>query len=191
MLELYNTTNITRRIPRYNYRGTFVLRPHEAVSILDDQALFFKPYQTIGIVVRKKTVNAPDSGEIKVIEPPKEIVHKELLGSGLLADKQIEVYSAPVEPGEVVEAPIDSLIGPALDTSVDQSSVVTITNGEGTFTVTSTDSESSGSEGTVYTEESLAELSRKQLRDIAASLGIDASTVQRKDDIKDMILGRK
>lgn len=177
MLELYNMTNDVKRIPKFNYDGKFVIKPHEAVDIQDDQAFFFKPYAKVGIVVRCKKDPEPRKPETVTIRTG-NAVQGGFIDVGLGGGVEKETLSSPtyeetepVKEVEVVETPAEVVTEPVVEES--------------------TPAETETVEAPVlpvYTEEQLSEMNREQLREAAKTLGLDASTMGRKQDIKDLIL---
>lgn len=70
-LELYNTTDRVKQIPKYRYAGKFTLQPKSAVDIEDFMAEFFAPYAQSGVVVRAKVDAVVDEKVEEVVKPEK------------------------------------------------------------------------------------------------------------------------
>lgn len=94
-MELYNTTDKTKVLPKFNYEGKMTMKPHESKKIEDYMGSFYKPYAKIGIVVRPIT----RMGTFK----PSDVVEKEV--KKVVEDaKEIKVAEIIKEP-EIVEVP--------------------------------------------------------------------------------------
>lgn len=173
MLELYNTTKDTKRIPKFNYNGKYVIKPHEAVDIQDDQAFFFKPYAKAGIVVRCKRDNTPRVAKEVKVTTSTSSVHGGFLDVGMMGNTVIETLSSPsYEEPEVPEVEVVENAEEAVEVSEP------------------VEPELVGQK--VYTDEELSVLGRDDLRDIAVSMGItEAASMGRKKDIKELILAKQ
>lgn len=155
MLELFNTTNKVRRIPKYRYNGVFILNPKSSVDIEEFAAKFFEPWRRVGVVVRVKTEKVEEisntdeeisSGEY-VSEETDDILDQETL-QGESSDKEDEITE--------------------------------------TKEISNTDEKEPE-----YTPEYLSELSLKELKDIAISLGIELGDARKKAVVVEAILNKK
>lgn len=158
MLELYNTTDRVRIVPKYNYAGKYTLNPHSCVDIEDFSAKFFEPWRRVGVVVRAKISKASE---------PVHVVEEELK----------DVEETKVEDIKVEEE----------STSVETEDVAEVT--ESVEDVPTELTEDSDLVKRVYTKEELLDMNVKDLKDLAASLGIEiAEDVRRRAPIADEIL---
>lgn len=188
MLELYNTTNDVKRIPKYKYNGKYIIPPHGSVRIEDEQAYFFKPYARVGIVIRKPM------GQVKVIEPetveevvpvvdePVENIEVKDETEDVLGSSENESESVPVE--EMEELEIDS--NNAEDTFEEMEDIGSIELE--TVPVEQEEIEEIESEQPKYTAEDLEDMNINKLRAIARELGIDITGIRKKKEIKKKIV---
>lgn len=178
MLELYNTTKDIKRIPKFNYNGKFVIRPHEAVDIPDDQAFFFKPYAKTGIVVRCKKDATPRKPETVVVNQGGKATSG-MLDLGISNNTTVETYSSPSYPEPEVE--VKTEIPEAVKSVVEVEPDIQI----------QVETEVVPSDIHVYAEDELSEMSRDKLREVARTLGLDCDTMGRKKDIQERILNKQ
>lgn len=68
-LELYNTTERVKTVPKYRYAGKFVIPAKGSVDIEDYMADFFAPYARVGIVVRVKKTAEQNTEQVQVEKP--------------------------------------------------------------------------------------------------------------------------
>ena len=168
-LELYNTTDKIKSVPKFRYNGKYTLRPFEAVGIEEYMTDFFAPYAKIGVVVRSiPVVNNETSDDITegvvenavsdeaAIEPVEEAVE----------DKTDDVSDTLVE--EVKDEPTEEVTDATEETPEEEE----------------VSEEKSG-----YTREELSLMTMKDLRELAASMDIDVSDIRRKDPLIDAIIG--
>lgn len=169
-MELYNTSNRVRVIPKYRYNGTYSLQPRQAVEIEDYMTTFFKPYSKVGVVVRVKRVLEPvvvdevtdttKTGE--VIKAASDFVADIESGNGSVDDIVSDTgISDGEDSGHISDSDIVSKVADDIEPSV---SVVE------------------------YTEESLSAMPIKDLKVIAESLGVVIEDGRRKDPIVKGIL---
>lgn len=199
MLELYNSTDTIKRIPRYRYNGTYTFMPFEAKPIEDDWAWFFKPYYPVGIYVRVrkekidkvvKVVKTEESKEIKEIKQENGV--KDITVN---TDKPVEKTIVKDETKEIKEVEkvketkeAEKVVQPTETTETIEKVVAT----EPTEKVEKAVGTEKGKKEKKYTEADLQEKSLVQLREIANSLGIDkVASIRKKDTIKDMILEKQ
>ena len=164
-VELFNSTNEIRRIPRYRYDGKYVLGPKESVEINSDQAFFFKPYAKIGVLVRNVI------SENK--EPKKEV-------------ENVEVVKEDKEEKETESKEVNFV---EVKTENTESGVVNETEKVEEITSEPVEAVETPNETTGYTEESLAGKKAVELRTIAESLGIDTTGLS-KIQLKEAILSK-
>lgn len=96
-LELYNTTERVKTVPKYRYTGKFVIPAKGSVDIEEYMTEFFAPYSKIGVVVRVKNIDeTADKVKVEetVVEPKVEEVKVE---------KVEEIKSEKVEEPKVEE----------------------------------------------------------------------------------------
>lgn len=165
-MELYNTTDKTKVIPKFNYGGKMIMKPHESIKIEDYMTSFFKPYARTGIVVRpimKMKDFTPESS----VEPEVE-----------------EVIN--VEPVTKVEEPV--LVEDSVD-NADKEEFVEVTEEESIpEDIVEPIEEVKKVETEKYTKDKLSSMSVKNLRLLADDLGVDLGDVTKKADIIESIL---
>lgn len=159
-VELYNTTNQIKRIPRYRYNGKYVFEPHQSYEIDSEQAYFFKPYARIGIVIRS-IVNSKSSEDVVKLRVDSS---KEINKSGISGvQEKVDIGVSDKKEDVPVKIEEEKSSEPTADSSSENKDVK-------------------------YTEDSLEDRSIEELRNIASSLGIDASKIKRKDYIRKKII---
>lgn len=197
MLELYNTTNDVKRIPKYKYNGKFVIPPHGSVRIEDEQAYFFKPYARIGIVVRKLPEEVAAHSpvvqeEVETVEPVEEIVEPDTV-------EQVVQVGHDEDAGEMEEFVIDDSnvademveIGSlVLDEEEEVQEEVTeeVTEEETEEVVEEITEEAEPEQTKKYTAEDLVGMTIGQLRNVAKELGLDIYGIRKKEVIRGKIL---
>ena len=89
-VELYNTSKYVRRIPKYRYNGSYILQPGDSVIIDRDKASFFKPYSSIGVVVRSKV-------DLEELKGEKDIISQEKIEKTKEIKKDVEETKDTIE----------------------------------------------------------------------------------------------
>ena len=174
-MELYNTTDKTKVLPKFNYEGKMTMGPHETKKIEDYMAPFYKPYAKVGIVARPitrlGTFNPKDFVEPEVEEVVKEEkkekkveVKKEEVK---VEEPKVDVASEPVKEEEVVEEP-------KTEEPKEEEKPV--------------EEEEKKEETKKYDKDKLTSMSVKNLRVLADSLGVDVNNLTKKADIVKAIL---
>ena len=106
-MELYNTTDKTKVIPKFNYGGKMTMGPHETVKIEDYMAPFYKPYARVGIVARPitrlGTFNPSDFVEPEVEEVVKEDKVEEREAEPVVEEQPTKEVVKESKQEEVVE----------------------------------------------------------------------------------------
>ena len=195
-LELYNTTDRVKTIPRFRYNGKYVLQPHQSVDIESYMTSFFKPYSKVGIVVRvKSTDDVRDFEELvngskedstpalrtEYVTDPISVIEDGALKSEIISTEEHSIIddeeSEKIDDGEheKVEEIIEDgteIVDEAIDDSGHESMIVET------------------SEAVKYTEEELQEKPIKELKEIAISMGITIEDARRKAPIIESILSR-
>lgn len=197
MLELYNTTNDVKRIPKYKYNGKYIIPPHGSVRIEDEQAYFFKPYARVGIVIRKPMGQVqeiePETVEevVPVVDEPVENIEVKDETEDVLGSSENESESVPVE--EMEELEIDS--NNAEDTIEEMEDIGSIeletVPVEPEPVLDEQEKEEIKeieSEQPKYTAEDLEDMNINKLRAIARELGIDITGIRKKKEIKKKIV---
>ena len=164
-LELYNTTSNTRTIPKYRYNGKVTLQPKGTMDIEDYMSSFYKPYSSIGVVVRVKS-NSSDMDNKEVME--RKVAQNDV------EDKVIEETKEVNEDKGEGSYNIDSS---TIDNKEDEKSEVSNTSDDEVVSTTKK-----------YTKESLMNTKMKDLREFATSLGIENIGVISKESLCDKIL---
>lgn len=106
-VELCNVSKYIRKIPKYRYNGSYILKPGESVVIERDKINFFKPYSAIGIVVR----NIVTKVEKEVIES-KEVISNESVDDDKLTEtteSHVEKVSVEEPVGELKEEIVEDI----------------------------------------------------------------------------------
>ena len=106
-VELCNVSKYIRKIPKYRYNGSYILKPGESVVIERDKINFFKPYAAIGIVVR----NIVTKVEKEVIES-KEVISNESVDDDKLTEtteSHVEKVSVEEPVGELKEEIVEDI----------------------------------------------------------------------------------
>ena len=197
MLELYNTTNDVKRIPKYKYNGKYVIPPHGSVKIDEEQAYFFKPYARVGIVVRRVV-----GGEVSVVEQEKNTVPQsineeptEKVGNSVEETAEDTMEEIVIDSSDAVDTfeemeEIGSLMLETEEDIVKEESVqepehedVLEKEEEIPENVSdNVDSDNTENDNTAhsYTADDLVGVSIGRLRDIAKELNIDISGIRKK-----------
>ena len=168
-LELKNTTKNTIRIPDYNYNGTLVFEPEEAKPLDNiDKVSFFRPYARAGIIVRN---NEEDLGlsqrTLDDINKAKEDL------KGHIADGVADsVKNVSDKTKDAIKSVADNVGKIANDVVEDTVEEVT----------------SKVDKVKKFTADFLDTLTLKELKATAKEVGVDADSVNKKADVKDMIL---
>lgn len=89
-LELYNTTNKTKIVPKYRYNGKYKLEPYQSVDIEDFAAKFFEPWQKIGVVVRVKKDSITEIKQEEIIEPVIEPIKVDVVEEPIIEHDSVE-----------------------------------------------------------------------------------------------------
>ena len=111
MLELYNTTNRVRRIPKYRYNGVYILNPKSSVDIEEFAAKFFEPWRKVGVVVRVKAeqvkTKVSEDNASKAVEESNQVENKpdEVKGDNLIESEASEEIAQEFD--KVVETASD------------------------------------------------------------------------------------
>jgi hypothetical protein len=160
-MELYNTTDKTKVIPKFNYEGKMTMGPHESKKIEDYMGTFFKPYARVGIVVRP----VARVGSFKIgdkVEPEVEEVIKEDVTSNQSIVDEVKTGEEPIPEKEDM----------AESTAVEEPEVKEEETVE----------EVKESEKK-YSKDKLSSMSVKNLRLLADTMGADVSQYNKKADI--------
>ena len=169
-MELYNTTDKTKVLPKFNYEGKMTMGPHETKKIEDYMAPFYKPYAKVGIVARPitrlGTFNPKD-----FVEPEVEEVVKEEKKEKKVEAKKVEVK---VEEPKVDVAPEPVKEEEVVEESKEEEKPV--------------EEEEKKEETKKYDKDKLTSMSVKNLRVLADSLEVDVNNLTRKADIVKAIL---
>lgn len=171
-LELKNTTKNTIRIPDYNYNGTLVFEPEEAKPLDSiDKVSFFRPYARAGIIVRN---NEEDLGlsqrTLYDINKAKEDLkgHVSNIADGV-ADSVKNVSDKTKDAIKSVADNAGKIVNDVVEDTVE----------EVTSKVDKVEK---------FTADFLDTLTLKELKATAKEVGVDADSVNKKADVKDMIL---
>ena len=164
-LELYNMTKDTKTVPKFRYNGKYVIPSHGTVDINEDTAFFFKPYASIGIVVRQKQIE--DSTSFESTE--EETVEK-------VEEETVEKVAVEEVKEEEVEETSEEII--KATESVEEVKTEEIA-----------EEVSSESVDSVYSEEELSTKNYKSLKKIATDLGLETDGVNKKADLISLIIG--
>ena len=169
-VELCNVSKYIRKIPKYRYNGSYVLKPGESVVIERDKINFFKPYAAIGIVVRN----------IVPVKEEKE-VEKEVVTFGYaeaISEKpveKVETTTTVAVAEEKVEEPVVEVV------DVPQEEIVVEEPVE-------EEKEEVEEVKDVPDLSKLEDMNLNQLKEMAKSLGIkEAASIRKKADIRDLI----
>ena len=167
-LELKNTTKNTIRIPDYNYNGTLVFEPEEAKPLDNiDKVSFFRPYARAGIIVRN---NEEDLG-----------LSQRTLDDINKAKEDLKGHVSNIADGvaDSVKNVSDAIKSVADNAGKIANDVVEDTVEEVTSKVDKVKK---------FTADFLDTLTLKELKATAKEVGVDAESVNKKADVKDMIL---
>jgi len=162
-VELCNVSKYIRKIPKYRYNGSYILKPGESVVIERDKINFFKPYAAIGIVVRNIVTQV-------------EEVEKEVIPEKPVEDEKVVNTVEVVE--EIKEEPVVEA------TEVTQEEIV-IKEPEKEEV-----KEEIKEEIVKETPDlsKLEDMNLNQLKEMAKSIGIkEAASIRKKADIRDLI----
>ena len=171
-LELYNTTKNTIRIPEYNYNGTLVFEPNEAKPLDSVEKIgFFRPYARAGIIVRNNDVDLGLSQRtLDDINKAKEDLKSHL---GNVTDSVVDgVKNVSDKAKGAVTSTVENVGKVASD-------VIDDTVNEVTETV---------NKAKKFTADFLDTLTLKELKATAKEVGVDADSVNKKAEVKEMIL---
>ena len=152
-LELYNKTNKIKELPRYNYNGKFKLKPEGTCAIKDYEEAFYKPFERIGVIVRRTVAQVPND-----VEPEVQKILNEKVGEAptLPALQAEEPTPEPVKEEIPEEVPVEEVVeeAPAEDKK----------------------------EVKKYTEDDLKEMKMNDIKKLLEDAGVDLSKVQYKKD---------
>ena len=179
MLELYNRSRYTAKVPRYRYNGQYVIKPGESQVIEDDQAPFFRPYSRIGVIIRRSNATINEDGAYENKSTAESIKNH----SEDTTETQSHNVAAASESEDIqsVNATEGSSEEPKDDNSEDTSS----NEGSG--------GEQSGNntqenESLKYTLDYLNGLERDALMEIATKFGIEVKSNSRRDIVAKKII---
>lgn len=166
-LVLKNTTKNTIRIPDYNYNGTLVFEPEEAKPLDSiDKVGFFRPYARAGIIVQ-------NSEELGLSQRTLDDINKAKEDLKCRVSKVVEgVKDVSTKTQDAVKSVSDNAGKIASD-------VVEDTVNEVTEKVEKVKK---------FTADFLDTLTLKELKATAKEVGVDADSVNKKADVKEMIL---
>ena len=159
-LELKNTTKNTIRIPDYNYNGTLVFAPEEAKPLDSiDKIGFFRPYARAGIIVQNSEELGLSQRTLDDINKAKE----ELKGHvSKVADSVVDaVKSVSDNAGKIASDVVEDTVNDVTE-KVEKVKKLTA--------------------------DFLDTLTLKELKATAKEIGVDADSVNKKADVKEMIL---
>ena len=165
-LELYNTTNKVKIVPKYRYNGKHVLQPFGSVDIEDYTAEFFAPYTRIGVVVRAKSNGIVEEKKEELVDEIKKEEKEDSVEpkkEGITEDK-VEIQPQ-IPEDEIKEDKVEEIKEETIEDAVKENSV----------------------EDTLSRED-LQSMTMKDLRELAEKKGIDVSEIKRKDPLVDAIL---
>ena len=167
-LVLKNTTKNTIRIPDYNYNGTLVFNPEEEKPLDSiDKIGFFRPYAMAGIIVQNSEELGLSQRTLDDINKAKEDLKGHV---SKVADSVVEgVKAVSTKTQDAVKSVSDNAGKIASD-------VVEDTVNEVTEKVKK------------FTADFLDTLTLKELKATAKEIGVDADSVNKKADVKEMIL---
>lgn len=170
-LELKNTTKNTIRIPDYNYNGTLVFAPEEAKPLDSiDKIGFFRPYAMAGIIVQNSEELGLSQRTLDDINKAKEDLKGHV---SKVADSVVDgVKNISTKTQDAVKSVSDNAGKIASD-------VVEDTVNEVTEKVEKVKK---------LTADFLDTLTLKELKATAKEIGVDADSVNKKADVKEMIL---
>lgn len=105
-LELFNKTNKIKELPKYNYNGKFKLHPNATYPIKDYMEAFYKPFEKVGVVVRRNIVQVVDE-----VEPEVQKILNEKVGEAptLPALQDEEPTPEPVKEEIPEEVPVEEV----------------------------------------------------------------------------------
>lgn len=166
-LELKNTTKNTIRIPDYNYNGTLVFEPEEAKPLDSiDKVGFFRPYARAGIIVQNSEELGLSQRTLDDINKAKEDL------KGHVSKVADSVKAVSTKTQDAVKSVSDNAGKIASDVVEDTVNDVT----EKVEKVKK------------LTADFLDTLTLKELKATAKEVGVDADSVNKKADVKEMIL---
>ena len=170
-LVLKNTTKNTIRIPDYNYNGTLVFEPEEAKPLDSiDKVGFFRPYARAGIIVQNSEELGLSQRTLDDINKAKEDLKGHV---SKVADSVVDgVKNISTKTQDAVKSVSDNAGKIASD-------VVEDTVDEVTDKVEKVKK---------LTADFLDTLTLKELKATAKEVGVDADSVNKKADVKEMIL---
>ena len=167
-VELFNSTNRMIRIPQYNYKGSYVFEPYEAKLIEEDRAAFFKPYARAGIIVRtplalsKRTIEDIKVAGVEIADSAVQLKDTVAKSVKDIADGTVETVGKVADHAQKVASDV-------IEDTVNDVTEVT-------------------DKVKKYTEEFLDSLKLVELKEKAQEFGIDASNINKKSEVKEMIL---
>lgn len=148
-LELFNKTSRVKELPKYNYNGKIKLGPNGTFPIQDYMRPFYKPFEKIGVIVRRSAV-------IEEVEPEVQKILSESVPETFIPEdnKKIEV---PIK-----EENVESL--------VEESQTPEVNEDKGSTEETI---EEKDPERKIYTEEELKEIKIDDMKVILDGLGVN------------------
>lgn len=170
-LELKNTTKNTIRIPDYNYNGTLVFAPEEAKPLDSiDKVGFFRPYARAGIIVQNSEELGLSQRTLDDINKAKE----ELKGHvSKVADSVVDGVKAVSSKTQDAVKSVSDNAGKIVNDVVED---------------TVNDVTEKVEKAKKFTADFLDTLTLKELKATAKEVGVDADSVNKKADVKEMIL---
>lgn len=162
-LELFNSTNMVKQVPKYNYTGNVRIPAQGVYPIEEYMMAFYRPYARIGVYVRSAEVQEEVEKEVEKIIPTP-------------VDSPVKQEEVIPEVPEIQES--DKVEEPIIETQ-EQS-------------IEEVPTETEVKEGVKkYTEAELQELRVNELKDLAASMSIDLGDVKKKAPYIEAILAKQ
>lgn len=173
MLEIYNTTNRVRKVPKFRYAGQYTILPKSAIDIEDYMADFYKPWARIGVVVRMKAGKNPAPIESKLASDAVSFTENDKSGT--------PVNTVPItqEVKIIGEEKTEPVAGTAEET-VEESAEQEVQKAE----------ESAESKEISYTMDALIEKGMQELKEIAASLNVVPEDTRKKSSYAEAIIAK-
>lgn len=178
MLEIYNTTNRVRRVPKFRYAGQYTIPPKSAIDIEDYMADFYKPWASIGVVVRMKAGKNPAPIESKPASDAVSFTENDK--SGTIANTVPITQEVKIIGKEKTE-PVTEVI----EESVEQKTEETV-EGDAKQEV----EEFVKNEEVSYTMDGLLEKGMQELKEIAASLNVVPEDTRKKSSYAEAIMAK-
>lgn len=182
MLELYNTTDRVRRVPKFHYAGQYTIKPKTAIDIEDYMADFYKPWARVGLVVRVRSKNNPKPDESKNVNDAITFDEKDHTGhSGTTAPVTQETVVIGAEKTESIEDKESK--ENIVDETAQNESIESTSEIDGNI-------EEETPNKPTYTLEGLQEMGMQELKEIAASLNVVPEDTRKKLSYAEAIMAK-